>query len=65
VLFIDIGSTSDAPSFVAASDIGHFLVALLERELGSDDWPFNESYVAKTDPEITHFKGVAMPWNAG
>src|SRR5581483_128991 len=64
VLFIDTSSTSDAPSFVVSSDIGHFLVALLEKELGAAGWPFNENYVTKADPRITDFSHVPMPWSA-
>jgi cell wall assembly regulator SMI1 len=64
VLFVDTNSTSDTPSFIVASNIGHFLVSLLEKELGREGWPFNESYVTKADPEITRFVGVSLPWTA-
>jgi len=64
VLFIETNSTSDAPSFIAASDIDHFLVSLLEKELGVEGWPFDEGYVTSTDPGITRFLGVPLPWMA-
>jgi cell wall assembly regulator SMI1 len=62
VLFVDTNSTSDVPAYIVASDIGHFLVSLLEKELGEKRWPFDENYVTKADPEITRFVGVPLPW---
>ncbi len=63
VLFVD-HCEPDAPAYIVASDIGHFLVSLLAKETGVQGWPFNESYVTKADPEITRFVGVPLPWTA-
>jgi hypothetical protein len=62
VLFVDTSSTPDAPAYIVASDMGRFVVALLETELGAEGWPFNEHDVTKSDPQITRFKGLALPW---
>ena len=62
VLFVDTSSNPDSPSFIIASDIGHFLVGLLEKELGAKDWPFNQAYVIKADPEIRSFYNLPFPW---
>lgn len=65
VLFVDTGSSSETPSYIVASDIGHFLVFLLEKELGREGWPFNEKAVIQFDPQITQFNGAALPWTTG
>jgi cell wall assembly regulator SMI1 len=64
VLFVDTSTTPDAPSFIVSSDIGHFIVALLEQELGSKGWPFDKVYVTKADPAICEFYDVPVPWTA-
>jgi hypothetical protein len=63
-LFVDTSSSSDVASYIVPSDIGHFLVSLLEKELGKEGWPFNEKSVIESDPQICHFKGVDLPWVA-
>ena len=65
VVFVDVHSSEDVPAYIVASDIGHFLNALLEEELGKRGWPFNEQYVCRTDPDIQRFTGVPLPWRAG
>ncbi len=64
VLFFDTSSSVDEPSYIVASDIGHFMLALLEKELGKEGWPFNEKAVVQSDPHIVAFKGVDLPWVA-
>jgi hypothetical protein len=61
---VDTSSNPDAPSFIIASDIGHFLVGLLEKELGAKDWPFNQASVIQADPEICRFHNLPFPWTA-
>jgi hypothetical protein len=64
VLFVDTLVSPELPSYIAASDIGHFLIFLLERELGNMAWPFNEKVVTTNDPGILHFTGIPLPWEA-
>ena len=64
VLFIDTSESSELPAYVVASDIEHFLVFLLEREMGKDGWPFNKNFVVHSDPAISEIRGVKLPWMA-
>jgi cell wall assembly regulator SMI1 len=64
ILFVEASSCADFPSYIVSSDVGHFLVFLLEKELGKQGWPFNERFVTELDPRIVHFKGVELPWTA-
>jgi hypothetical protein len=61
VFFVDM-SFPDEPCYIVASDIGHFLLFLLEDELEKQDWPFDETYVVKSDPNIRSYKGIDLPW---
>lgn len=62
VLFIETLDSRESPAFIVASDVGHFLVFLLEYELGNRSWPFSEQAVTDKDPDILGFSGVALPW---
>ena len=62
VLFVDTHVSSEEPAFIVASDIEHFLVFILERELGKKDWPFGAESVIRSDPRILEFTGVNLPW---
>jgi cell wall assembly regulator SMI1 len=62
VVFIDTGESADEPAYIVSSDIEHFLISLLECELGSEGWPFDERVVMRNDPHITRFRGVSLPW---
>ncbi|MFM7159479.1 MAG: SMI1/KNR4 family protein [Planctomycetaceae bacterium] len=64
VVFVDTSSSHVTPSYIVASDIAHFLVAILECELGVQGWPFNEKHVLQSDPQIRKFSGVALPWES-
>ena len=64
VLFIDISFSTNEPSYIVASDIGHFIVSLLEKELGKDGWPFNKKAVIQSDPKIISFHSVVLPWES-
>jgi cell wall assembly regulator SMI1 len=63
VVFLDTMDSRDSAAYIVSSDIGHFLVSLLEQELGASDWPFNEKVVVERDPRILKFKGVRLPWS--
>jgi cell wall assembly regulator SMI1 len=63
VVFVDTIASPDSPAYIVSSDIGHFLVSLLEQELGAGDWPFNEKSVVQHDPNILKFKCVKLPWS--
>ena len=62
VLFVETSYSTDVPSFIAASDFGHFLVLLLEEELQKTGWPFDMQRLLNMDPQITKFSGVPFPW---
>jgi cell wall assembly regulator SMI1 len=64
VLFVDTSKSFDSPSYVVASDLEHFLIAILSKELGATEWPFNNEYVTRFDPQITKCHGVDLPWTA-
>jgi hypothetical protein len=64
VLFVDTSFSPDSVSYIAASDLGHFLVFLLGRELGNRGWPFDKDFVMLSDPRIVQFRGVDFPWAA-
>jgi hypothetical protein len=62
VLFIDTHDNANAPAYIVASSVGHFLEFLIERELGMSKWPFDKAEVATKDPDILAFRGVDLPW---
>ena len=62
VMFIDTIEGVDSPSYVVASSVGHFLIAILEREVGARGWPFDRDTVIAADPEMLNVTGVPMPW---
>jgi hypothetical protein len=62
VVFVDNFVSSDSPAYIVASDLEHFLVELLEKELGKQGWPFDRNHVLRNDPHIVDFQGVALPW---
>jgi hypothetical protein len=62
VLFIDTIKSGELPAYIVASDVEHFLVFLLQRELGNKAWPFNEKLVTEADPRIRDFVGLPYPW---
>jgi cell wall assembly regulator SMI1 len=65
VVFIDTMEDAEAPAFVVASGVLRFVVALLEKELGGEGWPFNEQKVRSSDPDIARFAGaLTLPWMA-
>jgi len=62
VVYVDANILIDAPAYIVASDLWHFLLALLEKERSNTRWPFNKKELLAFDPEIARFEGVAMPW---
>jgi len=65
VFFVDTSASSNSPAYIAASDIEHFLIFLLEKELGRTRWPFDRATVAEQDPMVFHFQKVPLPWASG
>jgi cell wall assembly regulator SMI1 len=75
VVFIEAVTDNSTPRYIVASDLGHFLVLVMESELAQRDldpveteleplpW-FNEQKVLHDDPAILNFHGVPLPWNA-
>jgi hypothetical protein len=65
VLFVDTSASPDIPAYIVASDLEHFVIFLLEAELGDRSWPFRETSVIRADPNIVRFAGVKLPWATG
>jgi cell wall assembly regulator SMI1 len=75
IFFVEAVTDETAPRYIVASDLGHFLVLVMESELAQRDldavetelepspW-FNEQKVLHDDPAILNFHGVPLPWNA-
>lgn len=61
VFFID--SATDRPEFVAASNLEHFLVFLLMKEIGESRWPFDRGFVMQQDPNLEEYDEVPLPWD--
>lgn len=62
VLFIDVGRAVDSPSYVVASDLEHFIVGILRKEIGSTGWPFSRDNTLTFDPQLSEYHGVPFPW---
>lgn len=66
VFFIDVMEDPTALSYIAASTLRLFLTALLRKELGDRAWPFQQSYVASSDPALLAVHPPALlPWASG
>jgi cell wall assembly regulator SMI1 len=75
IFFVEAVTDETAPRYIVASDLGHFLVLVMESELAQRDldpvetelepspW-FNEQEVLHDDPAVLNFHGVPLPWNA-
>jgi cell wall assembly regulator SMI1 len=64
IMFIDVGQAVESPSYLVASDIEHFVVGILQKELGPSGWPFNRDQVVSFDPRIVTFQGIRFAWEA-
>jgi len=64
IVFIDTSIACDKPTFIVASDIEHFIISIIENELGDSGWPFDEDTVRRSDPNIIQFHGLALPWDS-
>lgn len=62
VLFIDVGRAVDSPSYVVASDLEHFVVGTLRKEMGDAGWPFSRDRTLAFDPGLSDFHAVPFPW---
>lgn len=63
VAFIDVSENSHGLAYVAASSLLKFIEMFIRRECGERDWPFNEDFVLKNDPDIKlHIDLGGMPW---
>jgi hypothetical protein len=63
IAFIDTMSDPDRPGYAVASDTEHFLVFLLEQELGERFWPFDREKVVAADPAIENVTTIPLPWS--
>jgi cell wall assembly regulator SMI1 len=62
-LFVDTGISSEAPAYVAASDIWHLLIGLFTRELGKSQWPFDREATLAADPGLARLASLRLPWD--
>lgn len=71
IIFVDHEDGMDKGSYVAGSDLDHFLEMILERQIlhdrdfdWSDRWPGDEDFVRARDPNIGPYDGVLPMWDA-
>ena len=74
VFFVEIIQDENAPLYIAASDLEHFIRSFIEDEVEFAEWPpdkplelvwpFDKEQVLRKDPAILNFTGVALPWEA-
>ena len=57
-----MGQAIDSPNYVVASDVEHFVVGTLEKEMGDTGWPFSRDGTLAFDPRISDFHAVRFPW---
>jgi len=62
ILFIDTQENPSMPAYIAASDLGRFILFFLRKELGESRWPFCREYVLDIDPESRRIHDVPLPW---
>ncbi len=62
ICFYDTQCDPAEAMYVAASDLAHFLVFFLQRELGQRGWPFDAGYVCGQDPQILQCACAPLPW---
>ena len=65
VFFFNVLESIEKPTFVAASDLWHFVYARLatEYKLEMEGWPFDKHVTIRFDPDLLRVGGV-LPWNA-
>lgn len=63
VCFIDTIAAPNTLAFVVSSDLWHFLVFILSKELGEKGWPFLSEYVLRNDPKLAECAVAPMPWS--
>lgn len=64
IMFVEAQVDPDEPAYIVASDIWHFLIFLLEKEIRKTEWPFKRESVISQDPSIERFRDVRLPWSA-
>ena len=62
VLFVDVLRSGECPCFVVASDLEHFIVGTLKKELDDTGWPFRQHETLTFDPRLSQVHGVKRPW---
>jgi hypothetical protein len=65
VVFVDVGRAADSPSYVVASDLEHFIVGTLQKEIGDTGWPFSRGKTLAFDPRLSDFRAIPFPWEEG
>lgn len=63
IIFVDTTISPDVPIYVVASDLEHFLLGILQKEMGVKGWPFDPNHVLEFDPQITNCRDIKLPWD--
>lgn len=61
--FVDCSDDASRLAYAVGSSIPHFLIFLLQCELGDERWPFDAAYVLTRDPQIASIDPEYLPWN--
>ncbi len=63
VVFVDTAEDPSAVAYVVASGVLRFVAFLLQKELGTEGWPFRRDYVVGSDPDILEMsRCFPLPW---
>jgi SMI1 / KNR4 family (SUKH-1) len=61
--FFEMIRSSEEPEYVVSSDLNHFLIGILERELGAEWWPFDAERMLEFDPGLAGVDDPRLlPW---
>ena len=52
VVFFEMIRSAEEPAYIASSDLNHFLIGILESELGAEWWPFDADRTLEFDPNL-------------
>lgn len=63
--FVDTGDDPDVVTYLVASDLRKFILAVLSDEAEDEGlWPFDKAHMLKSDPDLVKFGDAApLPWD--